>query len=55
MPFAIEVQHYPEYTGEQLAKHGAAINYTAELIHFPPYKGWQVGSMAKCVRGASRG
>ncbi len=38
VPITIEVPHYPEYTGEELQKHGAAINYTAELIDYPPHK-----------------
>ena len=38
VPITIEVPHYPEYTGEELQKHGAAINYTTELIDYPPHK-----------------
>ena len=38
VPFTIEVPHYPEYTSEELGRHGAAINYTAELIDYPPHK-----------------
>ncbi len=37
VPVTIECPHYPEYTGEELQKHGAAINYTTELIDYPPY------------------
>ena len=38
VPITIEVPDYPEYTGEELIKQGAAINYTAELIDYPPHK-----------------
>ena len=38
VPITIEVPYYPEYTGEELCRYGAAINYTAELIDFPPHK-----------------
>ena len=38
IPFTIEVPHYPEYTADELFDHGAAINYTAELIDFPLHK-----------------
>lgn len=36
--FTIEVPQYPEYTSEELGRYGAAINYKAELIDFPPHK-----------------
>ncbi len=38
VPFTIEVSYYPEYTSEELGRHGAAINYTAELIDYPSHK-----------------
>jgi len=38
VPITIEVPHYPEYTAEELLEHGAAVNYTAELIDYPPHK-----------------
>jgi len=38
VPFTIEVPHYPEHTSEELCRHGAAINYTAELIDYPPHR-----------------
>ena len=38
VPFTIEVPHYPEYTAEELQRHGAAINYSAELIDYPSHK-----------------
>jgi hypothetical protein len=38
VPLTIEVPHYPEYTPEELGRHGAAINYTAELTNYPPHK-----------------
>jgi len=38
VPITIEVPHYPEYTDEELFKHGAAINYIAELIDYPSHK-----------------
>lgn len=38
VPFTIEVPYYPEYTSEELLSHGAAINYIAELIDYPPHK-----------------
>ena len=38
VPITIEVPHYPEYTGEELVRYGAAINYITELIDFPPHK-----------------
>lgn len=38
VPITIEVPHYLEYTDEELFKHGPAINYTAELIDYPPHK-----------------
>jgi len=38
IPFTMEVPHCPEYTADELFDHGAAINYTAELIDFPPHK-----------------
>jgi len=38
VPFTIQVPDYPEYTGEELIKHGAGINYIPELIDYPPRK-----------------
>ena len=38
VPITIEVPYYPEYTSEELQKHGAAINYIAELIDYPSHK-----------------
>ena len=38
VPFTIEVPYYPEYTAEELGRNGAVINYTAELIDYPPHK-----------------
>lgn len=38
VPFTIEVPDYPEYTGEELVKHGALINYIPELIDYLPHK-----------------
>ena len=36
--FTIEVPHYPEFAYEELGRHGADINYTAELIDYPPHR-----------------
>jgi hypothetical protein len=38
VPITIEVADYPEYTAEELGRHGAVINYIAELIAYPPHK-----------------
>jgi len=38
VPFTIEVPRYPEYSSEELGRHGAAINYIAELIDYPPHR-----------------
>ena len=38
VPITIEIPHYPGYTAKELLEHGAAINYTAELIDYPPPK-----------------
>jgi len=38
VPFTIEIPRYPEYAPEELGRHGACINYTAELINYPPHK-----------------
>ena len=51
VPLTIEIPHYPEYTSEELSRCRAAINYTAELIDFPPSQR-VTGLIAGRVRGA---
>jgi hypothetical protein len=38
VPFTIELPYYPEYSPEELQRSGAALNYIAELVDYPPHK-----------------